>query len=131
MDKNKNKRRLGLLVLYLLLLTVSSLIRQVKYYGLPAILLIAISIIVLVILWMYLLRNNIISVTWASMTYEQNAHKSERVFLFSLVTLVAPVLRFHDITTYDLIVSAVVISVGVIGFIANENRLNKKRQSSK
>lgn len=131
MDKNKNKRRLGLLVLYLLLLTVSSLIRQVKYYGLPAILLIAISIIVLVILWMYLLRNNIISVTWASLTYEPNGHKSERVFLFSLVTLVAPVLRFYDITNYDLIVSGVVISVGVIGFIANENRLNKKKQSSK
>ena len=131
MDRNKNKRRLGLLTLYLLLLTISSLIQQIKYYGFPAILLIGGAIIVLVILWMYLLRNNIISVTWASMTYEPNAHKSERVFLFSLVTLVAPILRFHDITTYDLIVSAVVISVGVIGFIANENRLNKKKQSSK
>lgn len=80
---------------------------------------------------MYLLRNNIINLTWASMTYEPNTHKTERVFLFSLVTLVAPVLRSHDITTYDLIVSAIAILIGVIGFIANENHLNKKKYQVK
>ena len=110
MDNNKSKRLWGLLLLYLILITISSLVQQIKYYGALTILLIGVLVIALVILWMYLLRKNIISVTWASMTYEPNAHKSERVFLFSLVTLVAPILRFHDITTYDLIVSAVVIN---------------------
>ena len=129
MDNNKSKRLWGLLLLYLILITISSLVQQIKYYGALTILLIGVLVIALVILWMYLLRKNIISVTWASMTYEPNAHKSERVFLFSLVSLVASILRFHDITTYDLIVSAVVILMGVIGFVANENRLNKKRAS--
>ncbi len=110
MANHKNKRLWGLVLLYLILVTISSLLQQIKYYGVSAILLIGFLIIILVFLWMYLSRKNSISVTWASMTYEPNAHKSERVFLFSLVTLVAPILRFHDITTYDLIVSAVVIN---------------------
>lgn len=62
------------------------------------------------------------------MTYEPNAHKSERMFLFSLVTVVAPVLRFHDLTSYDVIISVIAILVGVIGFEMNEHRLNKRVQ---
>ncbi len=51
MNTIKKKRRLGLVGLYLLLAIVSSLIRQVKYYGITAILMIILTFIVLVILW--------------------------------------------------------------------------------
>ncbi|OJG89226.1 hypothetical protein RV16_GL002298 [Enterococcus saccharolyticus] len=61
------------------------------------------------------------------MPYEPTAHKSERLFLFSLVNLVAPILRFHDITTYDLIVSAIALLVGIIGYTINERRLSSKK----
>ncbi|MBM9833316.1 hypothetical protein IAG15_19485, partial [Enterococcus faecalis] len=106
------------------------LIRQVKYYGIPAMLMIILTFIVLVILWGALLPHNVIGVTWTSMTYEPNLHKSERAFLFSLVTLVAPVLRFHDLTVYDLIVSVVAILLGIVGFVVNEHRLNRKKQKA-
>ena len=129
MNTIKKKRRLGLGGLYLLLAIVSSLIRQVKYYGITTMLMIILTFLVLVILWGSLLRHNVIRVTWTSMTYEPNLHKSERVFLFSLVTLVAPVLRLHDLTVYDLIVSVVAILVGIVGFVINEHRLNRKKQT--
>jgi len=129
MNTSKKKRRLGLVGLYLLLVTVSALIRQVKYYGITAILMIILTFLVLVILWGSLLRHNVIRVTWTSMTYEPNLHKSERAFLFSLVTLVAPILRFQDLTVYELIVSVVAILVGIVGFVINEHRLNRKKQT--
>ncbi len=110
MNTIKKKRRLGLVGLYLLLAILSSLIRQVKYYGITAVLMIILTFLVLVILWASLLRHNVIRVTWTSMT------------------LVAPVLRFHDLTVYDLIVSVVAILVGIVGFVINEHRLNRKKQ---
>lgn len=51
MNTSKKKRRLGLVGLYLLLVTVSALIRQVKYYGITAMLMIILTFLVLVILW--------------------------------------------------------------------------------
>lgn len=123
MNSNRKKRYVGLIGLYVLLLITSSLIRQIKYYGILAIILLVITIVMLVILWKYLLRNNVISVTWLSMTYELNPHKSERMFLFSIVTLVSPVLRFHDITINDLIISIISVLIGIIGYKLNERHL--------
>lgn len=127
MNSNRKKGYAGLIGLYVLLLTASSLIQQIKYYGMSAVILIAVTIVILVILWKYLLRNNIMSVTWTSMTYEPNSHKSERIFLFSLVALVSPVLSFHDTTIYDLIISAIAILVGIIGYMINERHLYIKK----
>ena len=76
MNTIKKKRRLGLVGLYLLLAILSSLIRQVKYYGITAVLMIILTFLVLVILWASLLRHNVIRVTWTSMTYEPNLHKA-------------------------------------------------------
>lgn len=129
MDNISKKRHWGLLGLYFLLLLISSMIQQFKYFGTRIFLPIIIIFIVLIGLWKYLLSHKIIKVTWTSMTYEPNTHKSERMFLFSLVTVVAPVLRFHDLTVYDVIISVIAILVGVIGFEMNERRLNKKAQS--
>ncbi len=49
MNTIKKKRRLGLVGLYLLLAILSSLIRQVKYYGITAVLMIILTFLVLVI----------------------------------------------------------------------------------
>lgn len=123
---NENKRCIGLFGLYVLLLIISSLMRQIEYYGSSIVILIAITIVVLVVLWKYLLHKNIISLTWTSMTYELTLYKSERMFLFSIVTLVSPILRFHDITTYDCIISGIAILVSITGYIMNERHLSAK-----
>ena len=70
---------------------------------------------------------NIVNVTWKSMTYDPQSHRSERIFLCSLVTLVSPILRFHDITSYDVILSVIALLVAVIGFTLNERHLSKKK----
>lgn len=127
MNNHQKKHYIGLIELYFLLLVTSSLIQQITYYGMSAVILIVLTIVLLVVLWKYLRRNHMIHITWTSMPYEPTAHKSERLFLFSLVNLVAPILRFHDITTYDLIVSAIALLVGIIGYTINERRLSSKK----
>lgn len=124
----ENKRRLGLMGLYVLLLIISSLVQQAKYIGIPVIFLLAGLMIALVILWKNLLRKKIIRVTWASMTYESNPNKSERLFLFGLVTLMMPVLRIRELTVSDLILSLLALVIGGLGFALNERRLNSKIQ---
>ena len=124
----ENKRRLGLTGLYVLLLITSSLVQQAKYIGIPVIFLLAGLMIALVILWKNLLRKKIIRVTWASMTYESNPNKSERLFLFGLVTLMMPVLRIRELTVSDLILSLLALVIGGLGFALNERRLNSKIQ---
>ncbi|WP_270346253.1 hypothetical protein [Enterococcus thailandicus] len=124
---NNKKSTIGLVGLYLLLLIASSLLRQIKYYGMLAVILLAITIIVLIVLWSYLLRNNIVNVTWASMTYEPHSHKNERLFLFSLVTLLSPILSFHDLSLSDIIISVVAIVVAIVGFLSNERRLRRNK----
>lgn len=124
----ENKRRLGLMGLYVLLLIISSLVQQAKYIGIPVIFLLAGLMIALVILWKNLLRKKIICVTWASMTYESNPNKSERLFLFGLVTLMMPVLRIRELTVSDLILSLLALVIGGLGFALNERRLNSKIQ---
>ncbi|EGP5364153.1 hypothetical protein D4T53_02085 [Enterococcus faecium] len=126
MANNKKKRYIGLIGLYVLLVIASSLIQQIKYYGLIAWILIVITILLVIVLWTYLLRKNIVNVTWKSMTYDSQSHRSERIFLCSLVTLVSPILRFHDITSYDVILSVIALLVAVIGFTLNERHLSKK-----
>lgn len=130
MTNTKKKQAIGLIGLYVLLLITSSLIQQVKYYGMVTVILIAMTIIILIILWRYLLRHRFVSVTWGSMTYEAHTHRSERLFLCSLVTLVSPVLRFHEITRSDVIVTVIAFTVAIVGFILNERRLTKKRNKS-
>lgn len=126
MANNKKKRYIGLIGLYVLLVIASSLIQQIKYYGLIAWILIVITILLVIVLWTYLLRKNIVNVTWKSMTYDPQSHRSVRIFLCSLVTLVSPILRFHDITSYDVILSVIALLVAVIGFTLNERHLSKK-----
>ena len=126
MANNKKKRYIGLMGLYVLLVIASSLIQQIKYYGLIAWILIVVTILLVIVLWTYLLRKNIVNVTWKSMTYDPQSHRSERIFLCSLVTLVSPILRFHDITSYDVILSVIALLVAVIGFTLNERHLSKK-----
>lgn len=122
-----NKKRIfGLIGLYVLLVFISSFIQQVKYYGKITLIPICITLLILILLWKYLLRHKIINVTWLSMTYEPTTHKSERVFLFSLVTLVSPILRFHDITASDVLFSLLALLTGIIGFTLNERRIHKK-----
>lgn len=130
MANNKNKRYAGLIGLYVLLLITSSLIQQIKYYSMLAVILIAMTIITLIILWRYLLRHRFVSVAWSSMTYESHSHRSERLFLCSLVTLVSPVLRFHEITRSDVIVTVIAFTVAIVGFIIDECRLTKKQNKS-
>lgn len=124
---NKKKNYLGLISLYVLLLIASSLIQQLKYYGMVAVILLVVTIVLLAVLWTYLLRTTIVHVTWKSMTYETQAHKSERIFLFSLVLLVSPILRFHDITLSDVFITAIAIIVAIVGFTSNERRLRGKK----
>ena len=126
MANNKKKRYKGLIGLYVLLVIASSLIQQIKYYGLIAWILIVVTILLVIVLWSYLLRKNIVNVTWKSMTYDPQSHSSERIFLCSLVTLVSPILRFHDITSYDVILSVIALLVADIGFTLNERHLSKK-----
>lgn len=78
---NENKRYIGLIGLYVLLLIISSLVRQINYYGSSVVLLIAMTIVALVVLWKYLLHKNIISIIWKSMTYESAPYKSERMIV--------------------------------------------------
>ena len=68
MANNKKKRYIGLIGLYVLLVIASSLIQQIKYYGLIAWILIVVTILLVIVLWTYLLRKNIVNVTWKSMT---------------------------------------------------------------
>ncbi len=126
MNRNQKKRRAGVIGLFVLLLIISSLIQQMKYYGIAAVIGIVLMILAVIILWRYLLHHHIITITWSSMTYEPTSYKSERIFLFSLVALVAPILRLHDLTLYDGIISVAAIAVGIIGFILNERRLAEK-----
>lgn len=131
MNKKINKQRFGLIGLYTLLVISAILLHQIYYYGFYAFGLMCLTIIVLTYLWTYLLNRKIITITWRSMTYEDTKSKSERIFLFSLVGLVAPILRFHNITSYDILVSIIVVIVGVSGFIINENYLVKKKERKK
>lgn len=55
-----------------------------------------------------------------------NAHKSERMFLFSIITLVSPVLRFHNITINDLIISIISVLIGIIGYKLNVYTIKKQ-----
>ncbi len=128
MNRTKKQRYAGLIALYVLLLITSSLIQQMKYDGLTAGILLLITVALLIILWKYLLRQHIISVSWTSLTYEPNPHKSERIFLFSIVTLVSPVLRFHELTSYDLIVSLIALLIAILGYQINERRLAAKEK---
>lgn len=125
--KNNQKRNHGLIAMYLLLLTFSSLVQQITYYGVVAVILAVITVLLLRSLWNYLLRNKIITITWATMTYGNHVSKSEQLFLCSLVTVIAPVLRFHDITAYDIGVTILTIVVALVGFLLNERYLRKKQ----
>lgn len=62
MANNKKKRYIGLIGLYVLLVIASSLIQQIKYYGLITWILIVITILLVIVLWTYLLRKNIVNV---------------------------------------------------------------------
>lgn len=127
LNNNKKKRYIGLIGLYTLLITISSLIQQVKYYGKLSIFLALIVIILLIILWKYLLRNKIISINWSSLPFDQYSHKSERMFLFSLATIISPVLRLQNLSTYDVIITVLAILFSLVCYSLNEFRIAKMK----
>ena len=131
MNKAKKQRTWGLIGLYICLLIISSLIQQIAYLGVIAVVLLIMVIIILVALWRHLLRNKLITVAWNDTTDAPVKHRSERLFLFSIVTLVSPILRLHHITLHDVAITAIAILIFLIGFKMNERRLNRKVISKK
>jgi hypothetical protein len=116
------KRNLGLICMYILLLIISSLLQQMTYYGVYALMGILVAIVGLVILWKTLLKKKIITISWSSVSYEQGMDKSERLFLCSLVFLISPLLSFHDLSVSDIVVTGIAIMVGVMSYLLNERR---------
>lgn len=127
MNNEGNKRNLGLVALFALSLITACSIRQVSRYGMPAVIVFVISVVAVIFLWKYLLRKKIITLTWASTVFEPHGHKSERFFLYSLTLLAAPVLKFHNITVSNIVLSIIAVVLCFSLYAADEHLLAKKK----
>ena len=120
------QQRMGLSVLYLLLVSVAIALHQLKEHSVIAMIVILLVIMAIIVLWKFLLRKKIITITWSSMTDAPTPYRSERIFLFSLVLLLAPVLRLHELTRWDIVWSIVIVTVALVGFLQNEFREERR-----
>lgn len=121
----QQKNTWGLIGVYVLLFLTAILVRQAPYYRLGWLLTATIFILAL-ILMRYLYQKRIIKISFFSTVYEKKLPKNERRFLYAIMLYGMPILKLHDITLVDIILSICVVFIAVFLYRLDENYLAKK-----
>ena len=74
----------------------------------------------------YLYQKRIIKISFFSTVYEKKLPKNERRFLYAIMLYGMPILKLHDITLVDIILSICVVFIAVFLYRLDENYLAKK-----
>lgn len=113
MENQEQKRKWGLIGLYILLIAAICLAHQFMYH-MAARIFFFVTVALIIIIWRVLYKKKIIGISFFSTALEKNLHKSERLFLYSFPMLLMPILKLKNITMPDILWS---IALVILGFL--------------
>ncbi|WP_122645031.1 hypothetical protein [Enterococcus mediterraneensis] len=125
MENQEQKRKWGLIGLYILLVAAACLVRQSMYH-MAARIFFFVTVALIIIIWRVLYKKKIIGISFFSTALEKNLHKSERLFLYSFPTLLMPILKLKNITMPDILWSIALVILVFLLYMWDIQYLKRK-----
>lgn len=121
----KKQQNLFLILLYGLLFLDSCLLHQFFYLPVVRIPLVLITLGIF-FFWRYLNKQGILTLSFFSSLFQGNLRKNERHFLYAVPLLFMPILRFHEISVEDVVLSPLFVMISILLRILDQKQFFKQ-----
>lgn len=121
----EKQQKWALILLYGLLFLDSCLLHQFFYLPVVRIPMVLVTLGIF-FFWRYLNKQGILTLSFFSSLFQGNLRKNERRFLYAVPLLFMPILRFHEISVEDVVLSLLFVVISILLSVLDQKQFFKQ-----